>query len=635
LKVVCDVEADGLTDVTKLWVVVCKEVDTGVQHVFRNVHDDPGPFRSFARKVSLWIGHNFIGFDAAVLNKLVGPGTVDYLLILDTLVLSKLFNFRIEGGHSLGAWGSRFGVPKSEYEDWTQWSQELEDRCIVDTDITLKLYQLLLPYISKPEWKRSIEIEHASAIICQDMHENGFQFNLKKAKEIHERLVELRDNLDQELRDAFPPRSVPIRTITPKLTKHGTLHRGDFRFLGDNDLSNFSVGASFSTFRWVAFNPGSVVQINQRLEGLWDPVEKTKSGNLWKVNEANLETVQEDAPDAVKTLVKRFMVQKRISTLEEWFGAVRPSVGSTHRIHGNVNHIGTWTHRCSHDNPNMGNVPSIASKYGSKELKDLAYEFGVILRSLWEADTGLSLVGCDADGIQLRIFAHYINDPEFTRSLVDGRKEDGTDCHSLNAQKLGDGVSRDQAKTFIYSFLLGSGVGKTAHILNCAMGEAKERRNRFVDSYPGLVYVREELIPRDIARGYFEGIDGRKVIIPPNVLARGNVAGAVLGGYLQNGETCVMKHANLRWRKALRDAGIPFKQVNFIHDEWQTVTEGNIERDCTWNASAKRWIANSGTILKAVGDCQADSIREIGVELGLNCPMAGNYVVGHNWFETH
>ena len=283
----------------------------------------------------------------------------------------------------------------------------------------------------------------------------------------------------------------------------------------------------------------------------------------------------------------------------------------------------------------MGNVPSIASKYGSKQLKSIAYEVGVILRGLWEADDGLALIGCDAEGIQLRVFAHYINDPEFTKSLVDGNKEDGTDVHSLNARKLGEGITRDQAKTFIYAFLLGSGVGSTARTLNCSQAEAKKRRELFVAGYPGLQYVREELIPRDVERGYFDGFDGRKVIIPPRVLEKGNVMGAVLGGYLQNGEACIMKHANLKWRKDLRNEGIPFKQVNFIHDEWQTVCEGNIERDCTWNEDAKFWYPNRDTILAKVGDCQADAIRAVGVELGLNCPMAGSYRAGRNWYETH
>ena len=36
--------------------------------------------------------------------------------------------------------------------------------------------------------------------------------------------------------------------------------------------------------------------------------------------------------------------------------------------------------------------------------------------------------GWDADGIQLRVLAHYMNDKEFTEALVNGRKEDAAGC---------------------------------------------------------------------------------------------------------------------------------------------------------------------------------------------------------------
>jgi len=262
----------------------------------------------------------------------------------------------------------------------------------------------------------------------------------------------------------------------------------------------------------------------------------------------------------------------------------------------------------------MGNVPSLYSKYNSQELKDLAFEYGKQLRSLWTATPGNKLVGCDAEGIQLRLFAHYINDDDFTTALVSGNQEDGTDAHSLNAQALGEGITRPQAKTFIYSFILGAGVGKAGHILGVPMGEAKARRDGFIARYPGLLYLREEVIPKDVARGYFLGLDGRKVHIP-EAKREGNVLGYVLGAYLQNGESTIMKWAMRKWINELKEGGIEACLVNFIHDEWQTETlERNAER---------------------VGVTQAEAIASSTERFGLRCPMAGSYKIGDNWFETH
>lgn len=56
-------------------------------------------------------------------------------------------------------------------------------------------------------------------------------------------------------------------------------------------------------------------------------------------------------------------------------------------------------------------------------------------------------VGYDGSGLELRMLAHYINDPDFTKEVVDG------DIHTKN--QLAAGLpTRDDAKTFIYAFIL-------------------------------------------------------------------------------------------------------------------------------------------------------------------------------------
>jgi DNA polymerase-1 len=406
-----------------------------------------------------------------------------------------------------------------------------------------------------------------------------------------------------------------LKEVVPKGTKHGTISLSSIpRSLRDR-VADLSIDAPFSCFEWEEFNPGSVKQIVERLnEAGWEPTEKTKTGKSFKISERNLASLPESAPRAARKLVQRLFLASRCRRLDEWLSAVRDGPEGS-RIHGRFNHIGCWTHRMSHTNPNMANVPSEKSvKYGSEEMREMAASLSKEMRELWIASPGKVLVGCDAEGIQLRIFAHYVNDPEFTTALVSGNTEDGTDAHSLNAKVLGPGVQRSQAKTFIYAFLLGVGLAKTSQIFNCSVGEAKDRVERFVRRYPGLQRIREDLIPRDVARGYFDGFDQRKVMID-EAKRTGNVLGNVLGAYLQNGEACIMKHANILWRKELNDKGIWFRQVNFVHDEWQTETK---------EAEAEM-----------VGRVQSASIASIGHYFELNCPMAGSFKIGRNWFETH
>lgn len=628
-----DTETDGLQDYTKLWLVVVKEVESGELHVFRNLHEDPSAREQLAyllSKATAVIGHNIIGFDHKVL-EVLGGFRVDPGKVVDTLVASRLFNQGAPGGHSLAAIGERIGVPKSDFSDFSQYSKEMEEYCIQDVEVTFQFFNRIKPYIFSPNWRQSLRLEHDIAFLCEEMTANGFAFDKPKAESIYNEIISKLTELDGELATAFPPKPKFIKEITPRATATGTLHRGDFRWLQPSqdgslrsslDLTPYAPGASFSRFEYEPFNPGSPKQIVERLnEAGWAPTEKTK-GHIqaerdgdeerlehfrqygWSVSETNLATLPETAPEAAKKLVQRLLLDSRRSTLEEWFKAYKEDTG---RIHGRFRHIGAWTHRMSHNSPNMANIPAGDSPYATE------------MRSLWRVSDGNWLVGVDADGIQLRILAHYMNDKGFTEALINGRKEDGTDAHSLNQRALGHLCSsRDVAKTFIYAFLLGAGNAKIGQILGCSVGEGREAKEKFIEFYPGLKALKEIVIPRDAARGFFYGLDGRAVLCDSEHL--------MLAGYLQNGEAVVMKKANLLWREELKQQGLLqcVKQVNFVHDEWQTEVSGDYD------------------LAKRIAQIQSESIRLAGEILGVRCPLEGSYLnshkkpsIGTTWAETH
>ncbi len=294
------------------------------------------------------------------------------------------------------------------------------------------------------------------------------------------------------------------------------------------------------------------------------------------------------------------MLGSRLRTLTEWFKSYNEDDG---KVHGRFQSIGTWTHRMSHRAPNMGNIAASKTiKYAGDKLKSMAIDLGTRMRDLWRvSDDNYWLVGTDASGIQLRIFAHYVDDPALTNAVI------GDDPHEVHAGILG--IARDDAKTFIYAFLLGAGDAK----LGESVGESKKRgaelKRQFIEAYPGLTTLRESDIPRDAKRRYFEGLDGRLVFCDNEHL--------VLAGYLQNGEATIMKHANILWRKELDEQGIEYKQLNFVHDEWQTEVRG------------------SEDVARLVGRRQTEAIKRVGEMLSLRCPLAGEYKIGKTWLDTH
>ena len=634
-RVVFDIEADSLNP-TVIWCVVCKDIDTNETVVFRRPDLDPIPFNDYWDRVDYRIGHNCINYDLPSLQRLV-PGCGS-CATLDTLVLSRLLDYRRDGGHSLDAWGQTLGFPKGNFNKWDELTDEMVEYCVNDVHLNHKIYEALLPWINSERWKKPIELEMEVAKYLQEAHENGFYFNVDKACELRYNILEELEQLDAKIISGFLPKVRRISEITPRATRFGTINRSDFRWVADGDLSPYSVGAPFTRIEYEEFNPGSISQIVERLnEAGWKPVDKTKGHKQairdgdeeriskfaetgWMVNETNLATLPDSAPPAARHLALRITLASRARTLTEWIDAYQ----SDGRIHGRINSLGAWTHRASHVEPNTGNIPTpqpLNAK--STELQRRANGIDSVLRTFWEAAPKTYLVGVDAESIQLRVLAHYIDDPRFTESLLNGDKDKGTDPHSLNKVALGAPCkSREAAKTFIYAWLLGAGTGKVAEILECDFGEAKRASTDFIEYYPGLAVVKRDIIPRDARRGYFEGFDGRYVRIFGD--DQGSREHFALAGYLQNGETIVMRWAMRIWQLQLRRLGIPFKLVNFVHDEWQTEVAADYD-----------------TALQ-VAHIQADSIRQAGEELSLRCPMAGSIknnhkkiAIGENWSLTH
>lgn len=581
MRVILDCETNAIINPSKIWCIVCKDIDTNEVTSF--VGDQvQKKFPKFAKCITKAIGHNIIAYDRPVLHRLVGRNVIPDHLFLDTLILSQLLHYQMPGGHSLEAWGERLNFPKIGLDlNFNEYSTGILDRCINDVSLNHRVYDLLLSKLQRPEFKDAIDVEHRIGIICSQLHDSGFKFDLPRAKELHTELSSKVEKLNVELQKAFPPKIK--ETVLKTKTR----------------------------IEEIPFNPSSPSQIVDRLSSLWEPTDPTDSGKSWKVNEVNLATLKEDAPPAARKLVEYILLNSRVRTLNKWFECYNPF---TERIHGEFRGLGTWTHRMSHRSPNMGNISAEKSiKYKTEYLKDLATRLGGKMRSLWIADMDSWLVGTDAEGIQLRIFAHYINDPEFTKSVISGKKEDGTDPHSLNSKILSEiiqrGVSRDSSKTFIYAYLLGAGGAKVAEILGIPGKQGNTVRQRYAEALPGLQRLKQEVIPRDAKRGYFQGFDGRLVACDSEHL--------MLAGFLQNGESCVVKHATVKSVEDIKKRRIPAKLINVVHDE--IIFEVSGPKDLAFE------------VKKIV----EQNIKLIGERFNLRCPMAGDGKVGKTWLETH
>ena len=443
-KVVFDIETTLTAD--KVWCIVCKHGDTFYQFKENNLHR----FEEFIKQTEEVIGHNIIGFDIPVLNKFFGYDLFKNCKITDTLVLSRLLNPVIDGGHSLKNWGTKLGQSKIEFEQFDFFSEEMLKYCRNDVDLTQRLYNFLIKRVK--DFGYSVELEHEVAKIIQRQHERGFKIDVVGAYELQAKFQEHMNDLQSKVRATFPPLRIE-EVFIPK---------------SNNKARGYVKGVPFTKVKYKEFNLGSRQQIGERLMKLgWKPKKKTDKGHVI-VDEKVLSEIT-NIPEA-KLINEYLMLQKRIAQVSSWVEAIKEDG----RVHGKVITNGTITGRMSHQAPNMAQIPAVYSPYGKE------------CRGLWIVEKGFKLVGVDAKGLELRMLAHYMNDKEYTNEVING------DIHTANKTAAGL-ETRDAAKTFIYAFIYGAGNKKIGSIIGGSERDGERVKEKFLRATPSLRNLREQV----------------------------------------------------------------------------------------------------------------------------------------------
>ena len=549
-KVIFDIETTLTAD--KIWCIVCKH--KGTYYQFRQ--DKLHRFEEFIKQTDEVIGHNIIGFDIPVLNRFFGYDLFKKCKITDTLILSRLLNPMLEGGHSLRNWGEKLYKKKYEFDQFDYFSEEMLRYCRNDVDLTEKLYNFLSRKMT--DFGKSIELEHKVAHIIQKQHEKGFMIDVVGAHMLQAKFKEDMNTLQDKVRQTFPPLKIETEFI-PK---------------SNNKTRGYVKGVPFTKVKFKEFNLGSRQQIAERLVMLgWKPKKKTDKGHII-VDEKVLSEIK-NIPEA--ELIKEFlMLQKRIAQVSSWIEATREDG----RVHGKVITNGTVTGRLSHQSPNMAQVPAVYSPYGKE------------CRALWIANKGYKLVGVDASGLELRMLAHYMNDKEYTNEIING------DIHTANKTSAGLG-SRDEAKTFIYAFIYGAGDKKIGSILGRSEADGRRVKEKFLRHTPSLRSLREK-VDGVAKKRWLRGLDQRKILIRhPH---------AALNTLLQGAGACVMKYALTLLEEYVIKKRIKAYPVVNVHDEFQYEVEESKTKE--FGELAVHSIIQAGKDLKI--RCPLDGEYKIG-----------------------
>jgi DNA polymerase I len=527
VDLVLDIETDSKQ--SKIWLCYTHNSETG-EYI---CHTKPDTLIPLINKAERLIGHNLIGFDAPVLNKLWGT-KIGLKKVRDTLIMSRLHNPSIENGHSLAAWGKRLGNRKVEYTRIWHWMKGLQyDKvstapyddpidslnrfyCRQDVSVTVDLYKLLSQELRG--WGESVQLEHDVAAILKRQEQHGFKFDKHKGEALLAQLTGEVADIESELQVTFPP--IVEERVSDKTGKPLKI-------------------------KVTPFNPGSRQQIAERLATLGVTfTEETEKGSTI-INEKVLEGI--DLPEA-KLIARYLMLQKRISQVSSWFDVVKPNG----RVHGRVITNGAVTGRMTHISPNMAQVPNSGSEYGSE------------CRELWTVEPGNKLVGIDASGLELRMLAHYMKDARYTDEILNG------DIHTAN-QKAAGLLNRNTAKTFIYAFLYGAGAAKIGAIVGSDEKDGRKLMRRFLRNTPALGELKDKVSRLYERDGFLPGLDGRHLLVRSEHSA--------LNTLLQGAGAILMKKSLVILNNKLKCGIIDAKFCANVHDEWQVeVSEEDAEQ---------------------------------------------------------
>ena len=169
MKLVFDIETDDL-NATKIWCIVAQDVDSNKIYKFGPDNLDKG--YELLESAEQLIGHNILGFDIPMVEKFSDVKLTDN--VVDTFVLSRLFNPTREGGHSLDNWGYRLRFRKIEFEDYQNYSSEMLQYCVRDVQLNTLVYKKLKQE-SIGFSKESVELEHQVAKVMRTQEDNGFK----------------------------------------------------------------------------------------------------------------------------------------------------------------------------------------------------------------------------------------------------------------------------------------------------------------------------------------------------------------------------------------------------------------------------------------------------------------------------
>ena len=232
----------------------------------------------------------------------------------------------------------------------------------------------------------------------------------------------------------------------------------------------------------------------------------------------------------------------------------------TGRVHTSFNQTVTATGRLSSSNPNLQNIP-------------IRGEEGARIREAFVPETGKVFLFGDYSQIDLRVLAHYSQDPALIKAF-----REGDDIHTRTAAEvfsvsplLVTSEMRRVAKSINFGIVYGMSSFGLSNQLQISRREASLFIDRYFNLYRGVKQFMEEIVEQAKKDGYVTTLLNRRRYLPEigasNKMRREFAERAALNTPIQGTAADIIKLAMLRVDELLKQRRSSCRMLLQIHDE--------------------------------------------------------------------
>lgn len=395
------------------------------------------------------------------------------------------------------------------------------------------------------------------------------QFNLKlsgalpEAADITHRLAEaLREAVtQQQLKSVYDDIDLPLVPVLARMEEAGVkIDCGVLANMSERlERESGAVAKQVYELAGVEFNINSPKQLGDILFNKLNLPKPVKYGKGKTIS-----TAQDVLDELAKSHdVPRLVLEYRqLSKLKSTYVDALPSLLNqcTQRLHTTFDQTNAATGRLSSKNPNLQNIP-------------IRTELGREIRAAFIAEEGNVLLAADYSQIELRLLAHFSEDP----LLVEAFRR-GDDIHTLTAaQVFGvpsmmiDAEHRRRAKAVNFGIVYGLSPFGLSQQLGIEQREAKRFIDAYFEKYSGVRKFIDRTLEQARGEGKVRTMFGRMRPIPDintkNVTMRGFAERTAVNTPLQGTAADLIKIAMIRIDADLRERKLKSRMTLQVHDE--------------------------------------------------------------------